>query len=108
MADRVSVASKSVNDAQQWVFETSADAGSFSIKPDPRGDTLGRGTEITLLGNLSLFPISYLWSGGADWLHRAQTLEGRRFGVFESRNAQGTHLKALDLQYLVSDLPLVD
>jgi heat shock protein beta len=48
VAHRVSVASKSVNDADQWVFESDANADEFKIKKDPRGVTLGRGTEITL------------------------------------------------------------
>jgi heat shock protein beta len=32
----------------QHVFSSSADETSFEIFPDPRGNTLGRGTEITL------------------------------------------------------------
>ncbi|EEB87627.1 hypothetical protein MPER_14968, partial [Moniliophthora perniciosa FA553] len=32
----------------QYVFYSSADDNSFEVYPDPRGDTLGRGTEITL------------------------------------------------------------
>eukprot|EP00750_Incisomonas_marina_P013551 INCI17472.1.p1 GENE.INCI17472.1~~INCI17472.1.p1 ORF type:complete len:821 (+),score=209.63 INCI17472.1:129-2591(+) len=46
VADRVRVASKH-NDDDQHVWESTADA-SFSIAKDPRGNTLGRGTEITL------------------------------------------------------------
>lgn len=34
---------------EQYVFSSSADDGSFEIYPDPRGNTLGRGTEITLI-----------------------------------------------------------
>ena len=47
VSDRVTVASKSNNDPKQHIWVSSAD-GSFSVKEDPRGDTLGRGTEITL------------------------------------------------------------
>ncbi|KAF4746236.1 hypothetical protein FOZ63_014767, partial [Perkinsus olseni] len=47
VADKVSVASKNNDDPEQHIWESSADA-SFSVGPDPRGDTLGRGTEITL------------------------------------------------------------
>lgn len=46
VADRVQVVSKH-NDDEQHIWESTADA-SFSIATDPRGDTLGRGTEITL------------------------------------------------------------
>lgn len=35
------------NDDEQYVWESAADA-EFSIMADPRGNTLGRGTEITL------------------------------------------------------------
>ena len=35
------------NDDVQHVWESTAD-GTFTIAEDPRGDTLGRGTEITL------------------------------------------------------------
>ncbi|KAG6919444.1 hypothetical protein DXG01_006327 [Tephrocybe rancida] len=53
VADRVTVASippKSDKDPEpaQHVFSSSADDASFEIFPDPRGNTLGRGTEITL------------------------------------------------------------
>lgn len=34
---------------EQYVFSSSAEEGSFEIYPDPRGNTLGRGTEITLI-----------------------------------------------------------
>ncbi|KAF4658575.1 hypothetical protein FOZ61_005517 [Perkinsus olseni] len=47
VADKVTVASKNNDDPEQHIWESSADA-SFSVGPDPRGDTLGRGTEITL------------------------------------------------------------
>lgn len=46
VADRVRVVSKN-NDDDQHVWESTADA-SFSVAKDPRGNTLGRGTEITL------------------------------------------------------------
>lgn len=48
VADRVSVASKANGDDTQWVFESNADAQEFTVKKDPRGNTIGRGTEITL------------------------------------------------------------
>ncbi|KAG2141685.1 Hsp90 protein-domain-containing protein [Suillus bovinus] len=53
VADKVTVASlpppssKNPNPTQT-VFSSSADEGSFEIYPDPRGNTLGHGTEITL------------------------------------------------------------
>lgn len=48
VADRVTVASKSNDSPVQYIFESAADAQSFTIAEDPRGDTLGRGTEIVL------------------------------------------------------------
>ena len=53
VADRVQVASlaaKSSNNPNpaQYVFSSGADENSFDIYADPRGNTLGRGTEITL------------------------------------------------------------
>lgn len=48
VADRVTVASKSNDDPKQHIFESEADAAGFSVAEDPRGNTLGRGTEITL------------------------------------------------------------
>ncbi|BGP44319.1 hypothetical protein JCM10450v2_000130 [Rhodotorula kratochvilovae] len=48
VADRVTVASKTADEAEQWVFESEADAEGFKIVKDPRGPTLGRGTEVTL------------------------------------------------------------
>lgn len=47
VADRVSVTSKHNDDDSQYIWESSADA-FFSIAKDPRGNTLGRGTRITL------------------------------------------------------------
>jgi heat shock protein beta len=54
VADKVfvaSVAPKSAADSSpsQYVFSSSSDASDFEIFPDPRGNTLGRGTEITLV-----------------------------------------------------------
>ena len=54
VADRVYVASrpprsKENPEPEQWVFSSSADESSFEIYPDPRGVTLGQGTEITLV-----------------------------------------------------------
>eukprot|EP00586_Coscinodiscus_wailesii_P022697 CAMPEP_0172493550 /NCGR_PEP_ID=MMETSP1066-20121228/24987_1 /TAXON_ID=671091 /ORGANISM="Coscinodiscus wailesii, Strain CCMP2513" /LENGTH=819 /DNA_ID=CAMNT_0013263761 /DNA_START=236 /DNA_END=2695 /DNA_ORIENTATION=- len=48
VADRVRVASKSHEDGVQHVWETKNGQSDFLIYEDPRGDTLGRGTEITL------------------------------------------------------------
>ncbi|KAJ1349115.1 Endoplasmin [Parelaphostrongylus tenuis] len=45
VADRVVVTTKS-NDDEQYIWES--DSGSFSIIKDPRGNTLKRGTQITL------------------------------------------------------------
>lgn len=54
VADHVYVASipaKSDNnpDPQQYIFSSSAEDSTFEVYPDPRGNTLGRGTEITLV-----------------------------------------------------------
>jgi heat shock protein beta len=46
VADKVRVSSKN-NDDDQYVWESTADS-SFSVAKDPRGNTLGRGTEITM------------------------------------------------------------
>lgn len=46
VADKVQVVSKN-NDDDQYVWESTAD-GVFKVVKDPRGNTLGRGTEITL------------------------------------------------------------
>merc|ERR1711912_108925 len=46
VADKVTVKTKH-NDDKQYIWESTADS-SFTIKEDPEGDTLGRGTEITL------------------------------------------------------------
>lgn len=53
VADRVHVASippkSSLNpNPVQHVFSSSTDDSTFDVYPDPRGNTLGRGTEITL------------------------------------------------------------
>lgn len=54
VADRVYVtsiaapSSKNPNPAQ-YVFSSSADESTFEVYPDERGNTLGRGTEITLI-----------------------------------------------------------
>eukprot|EP00519_Triparma_laevis_P012159 CAMPEP_0182503768 /NCGR_PEP_ID=MMETSP1321-20130603/15948_1 /TAXON_ID=91990 /ORGANISM="Bolidomonas sp., Strain RCC1657" /LENGTH=818 /DNA_ID=CAMNT_0024708991 /DNA_START=49 /DNA_END=2505 /DNA_ORIENTATION=- len=47
VSDRVTVASKSNDDPDQHVWTSMAD-GSFVVGKDPRGNTLGRGTEITM------------------------------------------------------------
>ncbi|KAH9951681.1 heat shock protein Hsp90 [Amylocystis lapponica] len=54
VADHVyvsSLAAKSSTNPEpvQYVFESSADESSFEIYPDTRGNTLGRGTEITMV-----------------------------------------------------------
>merc|ERR1712178_560468 len=46
VADKIQVTSKH-NDDEQHIWESTADA-TFSVAEDPRGDTLGRGTEIKL------------------------------------------------------------
>ncbi|KAL3817164.1 hypothetical protein ACHAXA_006164 [Cyclostephanos tholiformis] len=48
VADRVTVASKSNEDDTQHVWESVNGESNFHVGPDPRGNTLGRGTEITL------------------------------------------------------------
>merc|ERR1711994_1028334 len=47
VADKVTVTSKCNDDPAQHVWESSADA-SFTVVEDPRGNTLGRGTRVTL------------------------------------------------------------
>merc|ERR1712100_916059 len=46
VADKIQVVSKH-NDDDQHIWESTADA-TFSVAEDPRGNTLGRGTEIKL------------------------------------------------------------
>lgn len=45
VADTVVVTSKNHND-EQWIWES--DASKFTVSKDPRGNTLGRGTQISL------------------------------------------------------------
>jgi len=48
VADKVTVTSKS-NEDDQWIWESTIDeSASYSVTKDPRGNTLGRGTLITL------------------------------------------------------------
>merc|ERR1712167_527934 len=47
VADTVTVTSKCNDDPVQHVWESSADA-SFTVVADPRGNTLGRGSRVTL------------------------------------------------------------
>jgi len=47
VADKITVASKSNNDTKQWVWESEAGT-SFTVTEDPKGNTLGRGTRISL------------------------------------------------------------
>jgi len=46
VADKVRVVTKN-NDDEQYIWESTADS-SFFVAKDPRGNTLGRGTEITM------------------------------------------------------------
>jgi len=48
VADKVTVASKSPVEDKQHIWISDNGSSSFSIAEDPRGNTLGRGTEITL------------------------------------------------------------
>jgi len=48
VADKVRVASKHPNDPVQHVWESSNGSSSFTVAEDSRGNTLSRGTEITL------------------------------------------------------------
>merc|ERR1712037_1074825 len=48
VSDRVTVASKNNDDDTQHIWESLNGDASFHVGPDPRGNTLGRGTEITL------------------------------------------------------------
>mmetsp|Transcript_27027 Transcript_27027/g.76035 ORF Transcript_27027/g.76035 Transcript_27027/m.76035 type:complete len:844 (+) Transcript_27027:92-2623(+) len=48
VADRIQVASKSPSADQQYVWTSTNGASEFQIFEDPRGNTLKRGTEITL------------------------------------------------------------
>jgi heat shock protein beta len=47
VADKVTVASKSNEDQDQYIWQSTA-VNDFTIAKDPRGNTLGRGTQITL------------------------------------------------------------
>lgn len=47
VADKVTVASKSNDDSDQHIWQSTA-VNDFTIAKDPRGNTLGRGTQITL------------------------------------------------------------
>lgn len=64
VADKVTVTSKSNDDDTQHVWESTADA-SFSIVEDPRGNTLGRGSRITL----------HLKEDALDYLNEAKLKE---------------------------------
>lgn len=48
VADRVTVTSKSNDNAEEWVWTSTAD-NNFDVFPNPRGVTLGRGTEVSHL-----------------------------------------------------------
>lgn len=49
VADQVYVSSVAAKSDNQYVFSSLANEGSFEVYPDPRGNTLGRGTEIILV-----------------------------------------------------------
>lgn len=59
VADKVRVVSKHPED-DQYIWESTADS-AFNVAKDPRGDTLGRGTEITL----------YLKEDSTDYVNEA-------------------------------------
>ena len=48
VSDKVTVASKNPSEETQHVWISGNGDSSFSVATDPRGNTLGRGTEITL------------------------------------------------------------
>lgn len=48
VADRVRVTSKHPDDPNQYIWESENGASAFHIAEDPKGNTLGRGTEVTL------------------------------------------------------------
>jgi len=48
VANRITVASKHPSSEEQFVWESVNGEPEFHVYPDPRGETLGRGTEITL------------------------------------------------------------
>jgi len=48
VANRITVASKHPSSEEQYVWESVNGEPEFHVYPDPRGETLGRGTEITL------------------------------------------------------------
>ena len=72
VADRVAVVSKSADDPVQHVWQSTA-AGSFTVAPDPRGNTLGRGTEVVL----------HLRDDSLEWLDPARLRTAiRRYAQF--------------------------
>merc|ERR1712183_530097 len=64
VADKVTVTSKNNDDDTQHVWESAADA-SFSVVDDPRGNTLGRGSRVTL----------HLKEDALDFLNEAKLIE---------------------------------
>ena len=48
------------NDDKQYIWES--DSASFSIVEDPRGDTLGRGTQVSLFLKEEAYGKSYWYS----------------------------------------------
>lgn len=82
VADRVHVASIPPKSAEtpepvQHVFTSDADDSSFEIFPDPRGNTLGRGTEITL----------YLKPDALEYLENSKIIE-LMYGFFFLKKIQ--------------------
>lgn len=72
VADRVAVVSKSADDPVQHVWQSTA-GGAFTVAPDPRGDTLGRGTEVVL----------HLRDDCLEWLEPARLRDAiRRYAQF--------------------------
>lgn len=63
VADKVRVVTKN-NEDEQYIWESTADS-SFTIAKDPRGNTLGRGTEITM----------FLKEDAAEFLNQARLEE---------------------------------
>jgi len=74
VADRVTVISKNNDDPIQHVWTSNAD-GQFSVSPDPRGVTLGRGTQVIL--HLKEDAVEYLET---DELEKIVT----RYSMFQS------------------------
>ncbi|KAJ7591081.1 Hsp90 protein-domain-containing protein [Mycena floridula] len=85
VADRVDVASipppseKNPNPIQH-IFSSDADESSFEVYPDPRGNTLGRGTEITL--HLKPDSVEYLDNSELTALVNKHSLFSSTFPIY--------------------------